>query len=135
MAASTRRRRRADMPTAYVAPRTGIEETLADVWAETLGLDRVGVLDDFFELGGSSLQATVLVNRLQKVLDRSFESIVVFDAPTVADLAELLERRPTRARRTAFPVGGPHWRADGSALLRAAEAMVPRPVQSRQYRL
>ena len=100
MAASARRRP-ARHATAYVAPRTAIEETLADLWAETLRLDRVGVHDDFFELGGSSLQATLLVNRLQEVLGRSFESIVVFDAPTVAGLAELLERQPTAPRRTA----------------------------------
>ena len=65
MSAAARRRPRA-APTEYVAPRSPIEETLADMWAETLHVDHVGVFDDFFELGGSSLQATILVNRLQK---------------------------------------------------------------------
>lgn len=98
VAASTRRRR-PDGPTAYVAPRTPIETTLADLWAHTLHLERVGVFDDFFGSGGSSLQATVLVNRLQEVLGRSFESVAVFDAPTVAGFAELLARQ-TAPRRT-----------------------------------
>jgi amino acid adenylation domain-containing protein/FkbH-like protein/non-ribosomal peptide synthase protein (TIGR01720 family) len=106
MAASTQRRR-PDTPTAYVAPRTVIEETLAALWAEALRLDRVGVFDDFFSLGGSSLQATVLVNRLQEVLDRSFESIVVFEAPTVAGFAELLQRRSANLRRVSLRSGLP----------------------------
>ena len=48
--AASARRQRPDGPTAYVAPRTPIETTLADLWAETLHLDRVGVFDDFFGL-------------------------------------------------------------------------------------
>ena len=81
----------------YVAPRSEIERDCSrGMWAETLQLDRVGVFDDFFELGGSSLQATMLVNRLQKALGRSFESIIVFDAPTVA-----WSRRALRASKPA----------------------------------
>ena len=106
MSAAARRRPRA-APTEYVAPRSPIEETLADMWAEALHVDHVGVFDDFFELGGSSLQATILVNRLQKALGRSFESIIVFDVPTVAGFAERLERQPTAPRRASPPVGSP----------------------------
>ncbi len=85
-----RRRARPQVATDYVAPRSDLETTLAALWAEALGLDRVGVDDDFFGLGGSSLQATMLVNTMQDALKRSFESIVVFDAPTVAATARLL---------------------------------------------
>ena len=107
VAASTRRRR-PDGPNAYVAPRTPIETTLANLWAEMLHLERVGVFDDFFGLGGSSLQATVLVNRLQAVLGRSFDPVVVFDTPTVAGFAELLAREtmPSGTKPRIAPLAG-----------------------------
>ena len=107
--ATSARRQRPEGPTAYVAPRTPMETTLADLWAEALHLDRVGVFDDFFALGGSSLQATVLVNRLQATLDRSFRSVLVFEAPSVAGFAELLERQADEVNETPpiVPVDGP----------------------------
>ena len=71
----------------FVAPGTPLEEALADHWREVLRLDRVGVDDDFFELGGSSIQAALLVNRLQDALGRPISTIALFEAPTVAALA------------------------------------------------
>ncbi|MFD8728290.1 amino acid adenylation domain-containing protein [Streptomyces sp. NPDC059611] len=57
--------RRPDLGGGYVAPRTDAEELVAEVWAEVLGLDRVGAADDFFELGGHSLLATRVVARIR----------------------------------------------------------------------
>src|SRR6185503_18687200 len=52
--------------TPWVAPRTPVEERLAALWREVLRVERVGVLDDFFALGGDSIQAALLINRLQR---------------------------------------------------------------------
>ncbi|MGV0804760.1 amino acid adenylation domain-containing protein [Mycolicibacterium setense] len=70
----------------YRAPSTPTEEILAGIYAQILGLDRVGVNDSFFDLGGDSLQAMRLVAALNRTLDAGLEERVVFDAPTVAQL-------------------------------------------------
>ncbi|MES1243277.1 MAG: amino acid adenylation domain-containing protein, partial [Acidobacteriota bacterium] len=70
-----------------VEPRTPLEAFLAGLWRETLGVERVGVHDDFFALGGSSISGARLVNRLQKHLGEIVHVVAIFDAPTVAKLA------------------------------------------------
>lgn len=74
----------------YVAPRDVIEEVLADMWLELLGVERVGVNDNFFQLGGHSLLVTQLVFRLREVFQAEVPLRSIFDKPTVADLAEQL---------------------------------------------
>jgi len=78
--------------TDYVAPRAPLEDTLAGVWAEVLGVERVGVHDNFFELGGHSLLAIRLFARLEEVLGHPTRISLLFQAPTVARLAEALQR-------------------------------------------
>jgi acyl-CoA synthetase (AMP-forming)/AMP-acid ligase II/acyl carrier protein len=74
----------------YVAPRNQLEEELARVWAEVLGHDRVGIYDNFFDLGGTSLLATQLVSRLSPLVGQSLPLTQLFDCPTIAQLAELI---------------------------------------------
>ena len=81
----------------YVAPRTAVEGILAAVWAEVLGLERVGVEDDFFELGGHSLLAVQVAFRAGAALKVDLPLRALFDAPTVAALAQHLERASARA--------------------------------------
>ncbi len=81
-----------DQSEEFVAPRNPLEETLARAWSEVLGIDRVGVHDDFFDLGGHSLQTVQLVARLSTLLDRPVSVKTVFQASTVAAMAEALER-------------------------------------------
>ncbi|MFI9814178.1 non-ribosomal peptide synthetase [Saccharothrix variisporea] len=95
--------------TAHEEPRTRAERTLAALFAELLGVDRVGRHDDFFALGGHSLLATRLVGRVRADLGVDLAIGEVFDTPTVAGLATLLDgggrKRPAltpvpRPRRT-----------------------------------
>jgi acyl carrier protein len=79
---------RRDLDATLVVPRTPLEQALAALWAELLGLDRVGVTDDFFELGGHSL---LLMRVLSRVRDRFSVELPLrrmFEGPTVAQLAE-----------------------------------------------
>ncbi|MET8028148.1 amino acid adenylation domain-containing protein [Streptomyces avermitilis] len=77
----------------HVAPRTVAEERIAEVWADVLGLDRVGVEDGFFEIGGHSIRAVTLVGRLRAI---GYDLAVrdVFEYRTVARVAELVTGRP-----------------------------------------
>ena len=78
--------------TSFRAPQTQTEKIVADVFAEVLGVDRVGLDDDFFALGGDSLIATRVSARLQLALGREVPVRYLFDASTVGDLAEYLHR-------------------------------------------
>ncbi|MFD0857278.1 amino acid adenylation domain-containing protein, partial [Actinomadura adrarensis] len=73
--------------TDYVAPRNDLETQVATVWSEVLGVPQVGVHDNFFELGGHSLLAIRLVARLAEATGREVAVQVLFETPTVADLA------------------------------------------------
>ncbi|RPI88778.1 MAG: amino acid adenylation domain-containing protein, partial [Chloroflexi bacterium] len=75
----------------YVAPRNIAEETLAQIWAEVLKLDKVGIHDNFFELGGHSLLATQLISRLRAAFQIELPLLVLFEATTVAELAQVIE--------------------------------------------
>ncbi|MFC8505218.1 amino acid adenylation domain-containing protein [Streptomyces sp. NPDC057411] len=82
----------------YVAPRTPVEGLLADLVADVLGVELVGVEDDFFELGGNSLIATDLLGQIRKALSVDVPATRLFyENPTVAGLAELVEAAPSTA--------------------------------------
>ncbi|MBG0824954.1 SDR family NAD(P)-dependent oxidoreductase [Planomonospora sp. ID91781] len=74
------------------APRNELEATIARVWSDGLGVPGVGVDDDFFELGGNSLIAVQLVSALRKAVGVKLPMRSLFEAPTVAELAVVVER-------------------------------------------
>ncbi len=76
---------------AFIAPRTAIEEVVAGIWAEVLGLERVGVYDNFFELGGHSLLGIRIISRVRQAFQREIPTHAFFSSPCVAELARLIE--------------------------------------------
>ena len=89
---------------AFRAPATPIEKTIAEVFAEVLGLERVGLDDDFFALGGDSLIAIRVTSRLQSALGRDVPVRYLFDAPTVGALGDYLDRNQGVAARPPLAV-------------------------------
>jgi acyl carrier protein len=75
----------------YLAPRTPIEEALAQTWLDVLSIAKVGVHDRFLEVGGDSLLATQLISRLRDKLNIEISLMDFFDAPTIADQAAIVE--------------------------------------------
>ena len=71
----------------HVAPRTPTEEAVAGIWREVLGIESVGVTDDFFDLGGQSLLAVRLIRRIEARFDIDLSVRRVFEDPTVAGLS------------------------------------------------
>jgi acyl-coenzyme A synthetase/AMP-(fatty) acid ligase/acyl carrier protein len=78
---------------AYVAPRTAVEEAIAGIWAEVLGVERVGVEDDFFAVGGHSLRATQVLARIDAAFGVRVPLRALFEGPTVAALAARVEEQ------------------------------------------
>jgi len=72
-------------------PRTPLEQTIAAAWRQVLGVDEVGVDDDFLDLGGDSILATVLAVRLRELVKADLVLVDLLDAPTIADQARLIE--------------------------------------------
>jgi thioesterase domain-containing protein/acyl carrier protein len=76
----------------FVAPRTETEQRVAAIWSGVLGVQRIGAHDDFFDLGGNSLMALRLASRVRSELAVDLPLVALFTAPTVAGLAEAIEK-------------------------------------------
>ncbi len=85
---------RPDLRSVYVAPRDETERAVAEIWQGLLGLERVGVDDNFFDLGGHSLLATQLMSRLRDTLGVDLPLDALFAAPTVAGMAAAVAGAP-----------------------------------------
>jgi acyl carrier protein len=84
-----------------VAPRTAVEETVAGIWVDLLGLQQVSIHNNFFDLGGHSLKAMQVVSRLRGALHVDLPLSALFEAPTVAGLAAVIQKTQTRAAEQA----------------------------------
>jgi amino acid adenylation domain-containing protein len=96
---------------AYVAPRSPVEQVLAGIWEEVLGLQRVGVEDDFFALGGHSLIAGQVTSRVLKAFSVELSLRVLFERPTVAAMAAEIESLRRSGAATAASAAPPLVRA------------------------
>jgi acyl transferase domain-containing protein/2-polyprenyl-3-methyl-5-hydroxy-6-metoxy-1,4-benzoquinol methylase/aryl carrier-like protein len=79
---------RPDLDVAYTAPRNQVEQTLSDIWQESLGIERIGIHDNFFELGGDSLLVMQIVARAKQA-GLEFASHQLLEHQTIAELAEI----------------------------------------------
>lgn len=77
----------------FAAPRTEIEELVAQAWRQVLNVENLSIHDNFFEVGGYSLIGIQIVARLRETFDREIPLSALFDAPTVADLSSEVEKR------------------------------------------
>ena len=106
----------------FVAPRTPMEQRIADVWSKVLGTEAVGVFDDFFTLGGHSLRAAEVVSRLRRALQVDVPITAVFEHPTISALAaSLADAAPADADGSPPPT---RTRRDGPLHLSFAQAQV-----------
>jgi acyl carrier protein len=88
---TTRLNRRPNLAVEFVAPRTEIEQTIASLWQRALDLERVGVHDSFFDLGGDSVFGTQIVAQVNKTFGISIQLVDALDSFTIAKLAERVE--------------------------------------------
>lgn len=107
----------------YASPETPGEILIAGIWAEVLGRDRVGVDDNFFDIGGHSLIATQVVSRIRRSLEIDLPLGVIFELPTVKGLAEWVEQKRRQGRHSLPP-----------AIVRVARDQ-PLPLSFVQHRL
>jgi acyl carrier protein len=90
----------------YAAPRNDTERVLAEIWADSLSVDKVGVEDNFFELGGDSIRSLLVTTRINEVFDVTLTPRDVLTARTVSALAEMVEGAILRElERVAFGDG------------------------------
>jgi amino acid adenylation domain-containing protein len=106
---------RPELEEGLVLPRTPVEEVLAEIWTQVLGLEEVGVHDDFFDLGGHSLLATQVISRLHDTFGIELPLRNLFETPTIAALADSVDK--ARKARVESPAS-----AMSSGLLKSVRA-------------
>ena len=94
---------RAGLDAEYVAPRNRIEEVIAGIWAEIIGIKQVGVDDNFFQSGGHSLRATQVLSRLRAAFKVEVPLRTLFERPTVAGLAEVVAAKMSEGEKLHLP--------------------------------
>jgi FkbH-like protein len=90
---SKQQRTRKSHSAAYVTPQTPLERALAEIWKRAIGIDRVGIHDNFFDLGGNSFLALSLFAQIKERFGRDLPLTTLFQSPTIAQLSKLLERQ------------------------------------------
>jgi acyl carrier protein len=83
---------RAERDEEYIAPETPLEETLAEIWTQALGIDQLGIYDNVFKLGAHSLVATQVIHQINATFEINLPLRSLFEEPTVAGLAILIEQ-------------------------------------------
>ncbi len=87
-----------------VAPRTSLEQTIADIWKEVLNIEEVGVKDNFFDIGGHSMALIQVNNKLRKLANKNIPVVVMFQYPTIESLVNYLEDDEIKISRASKKV-------------------------------
>jgi len=83
---------RPEMDQAYVAPSTSLERTLTEIWCQVLGLERVGIYDNFFDLGGTSILAVKLIELVERAIKTELPIVKLFQYPNINLLGKYLDQ-------------------------------------------
>jgi hypothetical protein len=94
---------RPELESGFVAPRSPVEVLLATIWIGLLGVEPVGIHDNFFALGGHSLLATQVLSRIRALLQVELPLRTIFEVPTIAGLAAALTRQVEESPRDSTP--------------------------------
>jgi amino acid adenylation domain-containing protein/non-ribosomal peptide synthase protein (TIGR01720 family) len=89
----------------YVAPRTDSEALLCEIWSKLLNYPNIGVFDNFFTLGGHSLLAVQVISKVRDAFSIELPIQALFDSPTVAQLADSIEKRTDQPKTQITPIG------------------------------
>ena len=90
---------RPELANNYQAPQSEVEKLIAKVWKQVLQLERVGVHDNFFDLGGHSLLVVQVSNQLREILNRDLSVVEIFQNPTIKSLAEHLRQKSSAQKK------------------------------------
>jgi amino acid adenylation domain-containing protein len=112
----------------FVAPRTQLEEVVAACWSQMLGVERVGIHDDFFDLGGHSLLAMQVISRLRTIVQVEMPLRSFFESPTVAQLAETVAQLKARGETLQTPT----LRARSREVYRVSTSSLPSTLEPQQ---
>jgi len=94
---------RPEIETEYVSPRNKIEKQIAALWAQFFGFQRVGIDDDFFEMGGDSLKALIVITKINKELGVELSMEELFDKPNIRSLAPYLDAKTREQEEQLLP--------------------------------
>jgi thioesterase domain-containing protein/acyl carrier protein len=95
---------RRELAREFVAPRNMLEFQLTEIWQKVLGIQSISVRDNFFDLGGNSLLAVRLFEQIEKVFNKNIPSAVIFQAPTIEQLTDILCKEGWSASSSSFVV-------------------------------
>jgi amino acid adenylation domain-containing protein len=93
---------RGELSTSYVAPRSRTEQNLAQLWQGFFGIDKVGIFDDFFELGGDSLKAVNVLTRIHKELEVELQLTDLFNTPFIEGMARAIDGLSSQDKYSAI---------------------------------
>ena len=96
---------RPDLPTAYVAPRNGLEEQVSAIWQSLLGVEQVGIHDNFFDLGGNSLIALQMFAQIEQSFGKRLPLTILLDMPTVEQVVAIMtDKKPPVSWSLLVPI-------------------------------